>query len=848
MGRSATISVCLLLACAVPEAPQAVGPAPEIQLLGQRTLGAEHRFDTETPMRVWVGAPGAWALRLDGRELAAEHTARDGSVWLTATAANGRLSVHAPGGAEVAAWTVRAAPAPSAHHPEVVRLRNAGELDAALARLTARLRGAEGESLLWGQVELGRLQHRKGALDAAVDAWSEAADTADRMGLPSEAAARWRAIAFVHYWRGELDRAPAWLNRAADRCTTTGDVTGSLRVDYLRGLLAADLGELRRARLLLSDTSRRARTLGLDREARDAGLMLGWVLTTVGRHREAARLFAGELADLHPKGDARRAAYLANHAWALLNAAARGRTSDVGAAERMLDEAHALYAARGDKPRADNVATNRAWAALLRGDPAEAARRAAEVHERRGIVRLFIPLLEADLAAAAGRRDEARRTYESVLALARSEGAREYIWRALLGRARTQTDPDAALADYSAGLDAVEHAARDLGVRTGAAPFFADRRALVDEAVALLVARGDIERAFEISERGRAQVLRTLERRVAGERLPESKRARWRQHVARFTRARTALERFDADGAMVWREGERTSRARERVRLRTLQARAFDAAYAWLAETMPSRPPARAAAVQAALGASETLLAFSPAGVFTVTGDSVRLTAQAPVVGRGPIYAIGAPDDAALPPQTRHLPDASFLLRDAPAATAPSVVVGDPTRDLPEARAEARAVAATGDLLLLGDAATREAMLGRLRGARRLHFAGHGVLHPEDPWEAHLRLARGERLTLEDVLVARPQVGVVVLSGCRTGAATPLEGGERVGLPEAFLAAGAQAVLVTRRDVGDAEARRFVERFYAADGPPAQAFAAAVQQSIAANDDAWQAFRLWGRG
>jgi len=53
------------------------------------------------------------------------------------------------------------------------------------------------------------------------------------------------------------------------------------------------------------------------------------------------------------------------------------------------------------------------------------------------------------------------------------------------------------------------------------------------------------------------------------------------------------------------------------------------------------------------------------------------------------------------------------------------------------------------------------------------HFAGHGALRAGDPWSAHLRLARGETLGVEDVLVARPRVGLVVLNGCATATAEP---------------------------------------------------------------------------
>jgi len=539
----------------------------------------------------------------------------------------------------------------------------------------------------------------------------------------------------------------------------------------------------------------------------------------------------------------------------------------------MLESAYRTYIAQGDQPRADNVAVNRAWAALLRGDPSAAAARAAEASDQRGLARLLRLLIKAELAAADHREAEAKARYTTLLEAALAEDAREYIWRALLGRARSQPDSAAAIADYLAGLDAVERAARSLGVRADAAPFFADRRALVDEAVAMLIERRLTSRAFEVAERGRARVLNSLERRLAVERLSDAQRVTWRRHVATFTRARVALEALEDDDAMTWRSEDRARLGRDRERLQAARARSFDAAYAWLAEQVPRPPRATSGAVMSALGERDLLLAATPAGIFAVRSTGITWHTHPPPLrppGSPPLgllYLVGFDGDwsdkqttlfdyqtnsgdAAALGEARHLPDASFLLRDGVPTPGPALVAGDPTRDLPGARAEARRFSGAGDTLLLGDKVTREARLGGLAGARRFHFAGHGALRPGDPWDAHLALAGGERLTLEDVLLARPRVGLVVLSGCRTGAATDL-GGERVGLPEAFLAAGARAVLATRRDIGEAEARRFIDRFYASaniEEDPGAAFTAAVRASIRAGDDVWRAFRLWGRG
>ena len=179
------------------------------------------------------------------------------------------------------------------------------------------------------------------------------------------------------------------------------------------------------------------------------------------------------------------------------------------------------------------------------------------------------------------------------------------------------------------------------------------------------------------------------------------------------------------------------------------------------------------------------------------------------------------------------------------------MVVGDPDLDLVRARAEARAVAALlpGASLLLGQQATRSELLAALPGASLLHFAGHGKLRADSPWEAHLSLAAADRLTLADLLVSRPEVGLVVLNGCETGRRLTLSRHETIGLPEAFLAAGARSVVASDRPLRDDEASEFVRRFYLRGGvhKPGAALRATALDFRRRGSAIWDAFRLSGR-
>src|SRR6185437_8624526 len=103
-----------------------------------------------------------------------------------------------------------------------------------------------------------------------------------------------------------------------------------------------------------------------------------------------------------------------------------------------------------------------------------------------------------------------------------------------------------------------------------------------------------------------------------------------------------------------------------------------------------------------------------------------------------------------------------------------AVVVADPTESLPDARREgedaAAAYRAARDAQLVAGAdATRARVLAAIDGAGLLHFAGHGTYAGVDGWDSALRLARGDRLAVGDVLALPHAPAVVVLSGCETG-------------------------------------------------------------------------------
>jgi len=194
--------------------------------------------------------------------------------------------------------------------------------------------------------------------------------------------------------------------------------------------------------------------------------------------------------------------------------------------------------------------------------------------------------------------------------------------------------------------------------------------------------------------------------------------------------------------------------------------------------------------------------------------------------------------------------------RDLPAkVTTPaerdgSLVVGDPLRNLPQARREAEAVHAAlsargqPSALQLGEQATRSALRQALGTVRHLHYAGHGRFGGEG-WDSALPLADGE-LNAGDILTL-PVPPVVVLAGCETGRAAegPLES---IGLAQAFILAGARAVVASSRPVDDRMAARLSEALYEQGGrpePPALPERLRQAQRKLRDEGAdWSAFRV----
>ncbi len=145
-----------------------------------------------------------------------------------------------------------------------------------------------------------------------------------------------------------------------------------------------------------------------------------------------------------------------------------------------------------------------------------------------------------------------------------------------------------------------------------------------------------------------------------------------------------------------------------------------------------------------------------------------------------------------------------------------TVAVGVGAADIPHSVLEASEIAnRTGGRALLGEAATVERFCEYLSDCDTIHLAAHSLSRSTDPWFSGFQLA-DRWVTAAEVSGWQLEGQLVVLSGCATGLQTDAEAGtkstslEMLGLPRAFLAAGASGVIVTLSDLDDAEAVMFM--------------------------------------
>lgn len=167
------------------------------------------------------------------------------------------------------------------------------------------------------------------------------------------------------------------------------------------------------------------------------------------------------------------------------------------------------------------------------------------------------------------------------------------------------------------------------------------------------------------------------------------------------------------------------------------------------------------------------------------------------LIERRPVYV--APTDGAIskPPVGRTL------------------VVGVPDQIAPEIEREVRQIAdLTTGTLLLSQEATLSRVADELGTHDVIHLACHGHFRPENPAMSSLQLADGQ-LTAEAIHHLPLSDKVVVLASCSSGLQRSMGEDETLGLPRAFLAAGASAVVMNLWPADDVASVGLMTQFHA---------------------------------
>ncbi len=825
-------------------------------------------LDEQRALRVWVPAPWSTDPQFYTARGKLAHT-------LEAQVGGGsRLRVTVPAGARSLALKSRARGRAGAFHLKVrntqvsvaleraLALRRAKDTGAAVSSLRRALPELAGAERARAESLLARMELGLGRIVEARESFARAIALDRRHQLVSAEMLDSCSLAFLMVTRlHQLEDAQALLDTARAAAMRTAD--GRARFPYFEGLIAFELGDLRLALSLFRTSQEHAHRLGLTVHEWTARDRVAAVLQALGRTSEAiAELEALQRSNPEGVSACERADVLINLGWHYIEhqtATAR----DLKHASTLLEQARAMFPRACADPFRHAVGSiNLAYAAARLGDVPRArrhlteARRARhaghEEHEDGGLA-VWWHELEGQIALTEQRPDLARAAYEKAEEVARTLLLPEMRWRALVGLGRALEGsglPHEALRAYTDAESVLDQRTLGVPLGEGRAAFLARHDVSAQARIELTLQLRGPSRAFAVARHARARLLRALEDAARLSTLTADGRKKWLRAITGYKRARSELldetrrarelpvdQLTRAEQANSRREAALLSRFESEVAelavLQTVVAARSDypgltllyhpLRSGWVAFASDARGTDARKFEGGFAALSQSQLAER---LLTPFSAKIARASQLQVLAEAELAKL---DFHALPfvqePLIAHV-KVSYPL-DLPVAArsaqprAHALVVSDPSRDLPRALAEARQVVAqlraagVSVDVLEGDEATTRAVTSLVGTASHIHFAGHAMFAGNDGWQSVLRLARGESMSMGDVLSTATTARTVVLSGCEAAQASDRDVAA-LGIASAFVLAGAQAVVAPTRTVADGDAQTLMRAAYAA--------------------------------
>src|SRR5438445_4747453 len=110
--------------------------------------------------------------------------------------------------------------------------------------------------------------------------------------------------------------------------------------------------------------------------------------------------------------------------------------------------------------------------------------------------------------------------------------------------------------------------------------------------------------------------------------------------------------------------------------------------------------------------------------------------------------------------------------------------------------------------------ATIKRLMEQASGSPIIHIATHGQSRLDAPNFSSILLADGQLNAIDAFTLDLQGCELVTLSGCETGLSLSSGGDEQLGLGRAFLAAGAETLVMSLWPVEDKMTGEFMELFY----------------------------------